>query len=502
MALGRELSQLASLINIDDVTKSIGVATATPTQTIGIGTLSPTSKVSVVGDVFVSGVVTATSFSGTATTATAAGTAYGLTGSPRITVSDLNSSGIITATGGFNIGIQSAGINITTGVVTAFNFIGAGNTFNYNPSTKTVDISIAGGNAGVVTSIIAGVGISVTQSAGIATISAMKYGDIRILDNISGSFNGVTTSFAITSNSATVTPSSSQSLIISIGGVVQKPGTDYYVSANTIIFTSAPTSELSFSGVYFNFDTLGSNGDIKILDDISGSFNGVTTSFAITSSSGAISPNSAQSLIINIGGVVQAPSTDYLVSGSNIIFTTAPQSSLSFSGVYFNVNASDSTITPRMLSTGGPWWDSNSNLGVGTTSSTSKLTVVGDAKVTGVVTATSFSGSGSNLSGVVTSVVAGSGVNVTTSGGQVTVSSGGGIGTAVSSSGFGVNVFYTNAIGTVDTTTTLSSPDTTISPVLYTNYEIIIISEGAELIIENDNVLLTSALNLSQVTTT
>lgn len=64
MARGRELSQLGSLITVDDSTKNIGVAVATPSQKIGIGTLSPTSKVEVVGDVSVSGVITATSFSG------------------------------------------------------------------------------------------------------------------------------------------------------------------------------------------------------------------------------------------------------------------------------------------------------------------------------------------------------------------------------------------------------------------------------------------------------
>jgi len=64
MARGRELSQLGSLITVDDSTKNIGVATATPSQKIGIGTLSPTSKVEVVGDVSISGVLTATSFKG------------------------------------------------------------------------------------------------------------------------------------------------------------------------------------------------------------------------------------------------------------------------------------------------------------------------------------------------------------------------------------------------------------------------------------------------------
>ena len=61
---------------------------------------------------------------------------------------DQSIDGSLSATGGFNIGIQSTGTDIATGVVTALNFIGAGNTFNYDSSSKTVDISIAGGGGG------------------------------------------------------------------------------------------------------------------------------------------------------------------------------------------------------------------------------------------------------------------------------------------------------------------------------------------------------------------
>jgi len=59
---------------------------------------------------------------------------------------NINASGIITATGGFNLGISSAGTSITSGPVTTLNFIGAGNTFAVNGTT--VDISIQGGGAG------------------------------------------------------------------------------------------------------------------------------------------------------------------------------------------------------------------------------------------------------------------------------------------------------------------------------------------------------------------
>lgn len=61
-------------------------------------------------------------------------------------VGNTNVTGIVTATGGFNLGISSAGTSITSGPVTRLNFIGAGNTFAVNGTT--VDVSIAGGGSG------------------------------------------------------------------------------------------------------------------------------------------------------------------------------------------------------------------------------------------------------------------------------------------------------------------------------------------------------------------
>ena len=57
-------------------------------------------------------------------------------------------NGSLSATGGFNVGIQSGGTDIATGVITAINFLGVGNTFVYDSSTKIVDISLAGAGAG------------------------------------------------------------------------------------------------------------------------------------------------------------------------------------------------------------------------------------------------------------------------------------------------------------------------------------------------------------------
>ena len=61
---------------------------------------------------------------------------------------DQSLDGSLSATGGFNVGIQSGGTDIATGVITAINFIGAGNTAVYDAVSKTVDISISGSGGG------------------------------------------------------------------------------------------------------------------------------------------------------------------------------------------------------------------------------------------------------------------------------------------------------------------------------------------------------------------
>jgi hypothetical protein len=83
--------------------------------------------------------------------------------------------------------------------------------------------------------------------------------------------------------------------------------------------------------VWISYSAASSN-QIKTLDDISASFNSSTLIFPLTSGGAAVTPASPQQLIISVGGVMQSPNTDYSVSGSNIIFTTAPQSGLTFFG--------------------------------------------------------------------------------------------------------------------------------------------------------------------------
>jgi hypothetical protein len=87
------------------------------------------------------------------------------------------------------------------------------------------------------------------------------------------------------------------------------------------------------------------------IDDISGSFNGVTTTFALRVSGAAPVPFpiSSNQCLISVGGVVQRPDDSgtegFRISGTNIIFSSAPSSGADFFGVilagadYVNVGA-------------------------------------------------------------------------------------------------------------------------------------------------------------------
>ena len=59
----------------------------------------------------------------------------------------INATGVLTATGGIQaIGIYSGGTAIHSGVITALNFVGTGNTITVH--NNRVDISISGGGGG------------------------------------------------------------------------------------------------------------------------------------------------------------------------------------------------------------------------------------------------------------------------------------------------------------------------------------------------------------------
>ena len=78
--------------------------------------------------------------------------------------------------------------------------------------------------------------------------------EAKKIDDISGSFNGSTVTFTLNSGGSVVKPQNSQSVLITLNGLVQDPGTAYTTSITTgqITFTSAPTSGKTFTGVIYS----------------------------------------------------------------------------------------------------------------------------------------------------------------------------------------------------------------------------------------------------------
>ena len=96
-------------------------------------------------------------------------------------------------------------------------------------------------------------------------------------------------------------------------------------------------------------------GSYKKLSDISGSFNGSTTTFTLQSAGENVSPQSEENCIISISGVIQEPGSAYTISGSQITFTGAPASSDTFFGVVLGDTLdigtpSNSTVSASSLS--------------------------------------------------------------------------------------------------------------------------------------------------------
>lgn len=188
-----------------------------------------------------------------------------------------------------------------------------------------------------------------------------------------------------------------------------------------------------WDGVVWKSFTTASASNIKRIDDISSSFNGILTSFALTSNSSPVTPTNNQSLVVNLGGVIQDPTDDYTITNNNIVFSTAPVSGLSFSAILLGTSYSTVSQTSEYASVAGiATYASNagiatyaSNAGISTYASTAGISTVAEnltnspniivGSVTansvsvgsnieignaGVITATSFHGDGSQLNGI------------------------------------------------------------------------------------------------------
>ena len=113
--------------------------------------------------------------------------------------------------------------------------------------------------------------------------------------------------------------------------------------------------------------------------------------------------------------------------------------------------------------------DTNNNVGLASVNPASKL------NVSGIVSATSYYGDGSNLEGVASA----------------------GLGTALADTGAGAVIYYTDATLVVDANTTVDVPDASSSNVAYTQYAEVSVDSGIDLIVADGDDFVPDILGIS-----
>jgi uncharacterized protein YaiE (UPF0345 family) len=181
-----------------------------------------------------------------------------------------------------------------------------------------------------------------------------------------------------------VAPAGVTNVLVAVSGVLQDPST-YGVVGNTITFSAAPPSGTgNISCRYLGVPVTG----------VTTTAYRTVTEFTATASQTTFTPPSYNVGFINVylNGVLLG-SADYTASnGTTVVLATGASAGNlvtveSFqvssvlnaipntAGAVSSSNIFDGAVTPAKLSTGGPYWNTSSNVGIGTTSPAEKLHV-------------------------------------------------------------------------------------------------------------------------------
>jgi hypothetical protein len=219
---------------------------------------------------------------------------------------------------------------------------------------------------------------------------------------------------------------------------------------------------------------------------------------------------------IGIATIISSAVISGVVTATNYVSTAATGTApLTVNSSTLNVNLNADFLDGQH----GSYYQNASNINAGTLNanrlpdsiSLSNLNVSGIATI-GTVTATEYYGSGVNLTGIVTSIVAGSNIAITTSNGQVTISAGtgggeggdpySGIGTPLSVpprfDGDILNLIYKTQKSETIPPNTLKviSSDAISGNIAFTKLNDIIIGTGSTLVISTGTTFITNVLNI------
>ncbi len=131
-------------------------------------------------------------------------------------------------------------------------------------------------------------------------------GAYRQLDDISSGFDGSDTTHTMQVNSTNVTVGDVNQIILSLGGVIQKPGTDFTVSGSVLTFTTAPAANTSFFAILLGSD----NGGTTTPTDASVTASKLASDIAITTTGASNFNNNVTISIADNTDALTLTSTD------------------------------------------------------------------------------------------------------------------------------------------------------------------------------------------------
>ena len=166
------------------------------------------------------------------------------------------------------------------------------------------------------------------------------------MDDISSGFNGSANTFSLSLGGDSPNIASDAQVIISVGGVIQEPETDFAIRTNQIVFTSAPPSGASFFGILLGetFNALvpstksitGSHLAVGAINSNTIFGNGVITRHAMAN--GVISANT----LISTGSIT----ADLIATGA------VGPTEIAAGAVSANTKLADGIITQNLIAAG------------------------------------------------------------------------------------------------------------------------------------------------------
>jgi hypothetical protein len=166
--------------------------------------------------------------------------------------------------------------------------------------------------------------------------TAASVGPSQLADNLRNftvdtfTGDGTTTAFTLSD-----TPSSANSLLVMVDGIVQTRTTNYTLSSAVVTFTDAPDSSAAITIIHLGFSTISRTGLVD-------------------------------------GSVTTAKIADNAITSAKLGFDVIVAEDIAANAITVS-EIQNGAVTPAKLSTGGLYWDTSSNVGIGTSSPSTQL---------------------------------------------------------------------------------------------------------------------------------